>query len=162
VEIGAGPGHTCVRLDTGAVRCWGDGSDGALGYGSAGFIFDASAVGDVPLGGKAVQLAVGGHHTCARLETGAVRCWGLNGAGQLGYGNLDSVGDDETPESVGDVPLGGTAVELAAGENHTCARLDTGAIRCWGNGLDGRLGHGNTESIGDDEPVSAGGDVPFE
>jgi hypothetical protein len=38
-------------------------------------------------------------------DTGAVRCWGQAGEGRLGYGNLDFIGDDETPSSVGDVPL---------------------------------------------------------
>ncbi len=37
---------------------------------------------------------------------GAVRCWGRGTSGQLGYGNEDNVGDDETPESVGATPVG--------------------------------------------------------
>jgi hypothetical protein len=38
------------------------------------------------------------------MDTGNLRCWGRN-SGILGYGTLDLVGDDETPASVGDVPL---------------------------------------------------------
>jgi hypothetical protein len=44
-------------------------------------------------------------HTCARLGTGEVRCWGDAGFGQLGYANTVDIGDDETPASAGDVPL---------------------------------------------------------
>ena len=41
----------------------------------------------------------------ALLDSGQVRCWGNGGEGRLGYGNLVTVGDDETPAMVGDVPL---------------------------------------------------------
>jgi len=59
----------------------------------------------VPVGGKVVQIAAGGFHTCALLDTGKVRCWGDDSEGQLGYGNNQRVGDNETPADVGDVPL---------------------------------------------------------
>ena len=34
-----------------------------------------------------------------------MRCWGYAAEGRLGYGNLENIGDDETPASVGDVPV---------------------------------------------------------
>ena len=34
----------------------------------------------------AVNVAVGGYHTCAILTSGAINCWGYNGFGQLGIG----------------------------------------------------------------------------
>ena len=97
------------------------------------------------------RLAAGGDHTCAILANGSVRCWGLGVDGQLGYGNKDNIGDDETPASAGAVPLGArhTATAIAAGELHTCAILDDGSVRCWGYGGDGRLGYGNTRNLGD-------------
>jgi alpha-tubulin suppressor-like RCC1 family protein len=55
------------------------------------------------VGGPVVQIAAGGDHTCALLDTGAVRCWGRGNFGQLGYGNLNNIGDDETPASAGDI-----------------------------------------------------------
>jgi hypothetical protein len=30
---------------------------------------------------RIAELAVGGAHTCARLDDGSVRCWGNNGSG---------------------------------------------------------------------------------
>jgi len=51
-------------------------------------------------------LDVGGNHSCVVLATRAVRCWGDGANGQLGYGNLNSIGDSETPGSVGPVDLG--------------------------------------------------------
>ena len=86
-------------------------------------------------------------------------CWGIGLNGKLGYGNTDSIGDDETPGSAGAVNLGAgrTATSITAGSQHTCAILDNGEVSCWGLGSSGRLGYGNTDSIGDDEtPASAG------
>ena len=158
--IETGGSHTCAILDGGRVRCWGHNGSGRLGYGHRSTIGDDETpreAGDVDLGGAAVQLALGDEHTCARLDTGAVRCWGRNQFGQLGYGNEDSVGDDETPADAGDVDLGGRAVWITAADASTCAVLDTGATYCWGENNDGRLGYGNTEDVGDDEtPASVG------
>jgi hypothetical protein len=50
-------------------------------------------------------------------------------------------------------------IQIAAGFRRTCALLDTGAVRCWGFGLDGRLGYGNNNDIGDDETPASAGDV---
>jgi alpha-tubulin suppressor-like RCC1 family protein len=157
VEITAGAAHACARLSGGAVRCWGRGDAGQLGRGQAvaGSPVPAS-LGDVALGGAAMQVVAGSAHTCARLTSGAVRCWGSGADGQLGYGDTRTIGDDETPAAAGDVALGGPAVELVAGLRHTCALLDDGELRCWGDASQGQLGLLASPRIGDDErPVDA-------
>ncbi|MCA9592908.1 MAG: S8 family serine peptidase [Myxococcales bacterium] len=164
VDLAAGGEHTCALLSSGAVRCWGLGVDGQLGYGNTNDVGDDEApasAGDVPLGGNAIALAAGRDHTCALLSSGALRCWGRGLWAPLGYGNTESIGDDETPASAGDVPVGGTVVEVAAGWYHTCARLSSGAVRCWGYGAVGQLGYGNPNDIGDDETPDSAGDVPL-
>ncbi|MEQ9228218.1 MAG: hypothetical protein RLO15_17870, partial [Parvibaculum sp.] len=162
--ISAGSSHTCAVLDTGQVRCWGLGSDGQLGYGNIDDIGDdesPASVGPVDLGpGRtATAISAGDFHTCAVLDTGEVRCWGMGSAGQLGYGNLNAIGDDETPASAGPVDLGPgrMALAISADALHTCAILDSGRLRCWGFGGDGQLGYGNTATIGDDETPAAAG-----
>lgn len=162
VQIGAGSTHTCALLSTGNVRCWGFGSFGILGYGNTTHIGDdetPASAGDVNIGGTVTQIAVGGQHTCALLSTGDVRCWGIATGGRLGYGNFNNVGDDETPASAGNVNVGGTVTQIAAGGNFTCALLTTGNVRCWGSGAFGKLGYGNTTTIGDDELPSTVGYV---
>jgi Regulator of chromosome condensation (RCC1) repeat len=166
VAISAGQVHTCAILDTGAVRCWGLGSSGQLGYGNTNSIGDDETLGGfgpvgLGAGRRAVSISAGAFHTCAILDNGRVRCWGLGDNGRLGYGNTDSIGDGETPGSVGPVDLGvgRRAVAISAGRAHTCAILDNGRVRCWGQGLNGRLGYGNTDTIGDDETPGSVGPV---
>lgn len=161
-QIVAGAEHTCALLTDGGVRCWGRGSSGQLGYGNTSSIGDDETprvAGSVNLGRPVVQLAAGAEHTCALLDTGRVRCWGAAGSGRLGYGNLQTIGDNELPSQAGDVDLGVHAVRLAAGRFHTCALLSGGAVRCWGFGQYGQLGRGNTATIGDDETPRLSGNV---
>ena len=55
-----------------------------------------------------------------------MRCWDFGGDGALGYGSTESIGDNETPASVGNVPLSGRALSLSLGAHHSCARLEQG------------------------------------
>ena len=162
--MAAGDNHTCALLDTGQVRCWGDNQMGQLGYGHKDFIGNdetPATAGPVDLGpGRtATAITAGYEHTCAVLDTGRVRCWGSGAQGALGYGGTANIGDDELPTAVGTVNLGTgrTATAISAGLFHTCAVLDTGQVRCWGDGTYGALGYGNTADIGDNEsPFLAG------
>jgi len=155
-QIAAGGDHTCALLTTGAVRCWGLNDYGQLGYGNTNKIGDdetPASAGDVDVGGPVQQIVAGYEQTCALLTNGAVRCWGAG----YHYGNTNSIGDDETPASAGDVDVGGSVQQIAAGHGHTCVLLTNGAVRCWGWG--GQLGYGNTNTIGDDETPASAGDV---
>jgi alpha-tubulin suppressor-like RCC1 family protein len=162
--LAAGDYHTCALLHDGRVHCWGFGADGRLGYADSHSVGDdetPGSVGPVDLGPgrRATAISAGTAHTCAILDDGTVRCWGYNFQGQLGYGNQETIGDNETPGSVGPVDLGTgrTAKAITAGGSHTCALLDDGAVRCWGLGTSGQLGYGNTNRVGDDEvPASHG------
>jgi alpha-tubulin suppressor-like RCC1 family protein len=158
LALALGGNHTCVLLEGGAVRCWGRDASGQLGLGAPEE--DLARPGPpVTLRGPAVELAAGGGHTCARFADGTVTCWGTNNDGQLGYGHINLVGDNEPPASAGTVAITREAQALAVGGRHTCARLTGGAVRCWGFGGFGALGAGNPDSIGNDEPVSNGTDV---
>ena len=166
--ISAGGGHSCALLDDNAVRCWGFGSDGRLGHPSRINIGDdetPGSVGPVNLGAgrSAKAISAGQSHTCALLDDDTVRCWGFGANGQLGYGNTNTVGDNETPGSVGPVDLGAgrSAKAISAGDGHTCALLDEGSVRCWGFAGNGRLGYANTADIGDNETPGSVPSVDF-
>jgi alpha-tubulin suppressor-like RCC1 family protein len=174
--ITAGGLHTCALLDNNAVRCWGYGGEGRLGYSNTNDIGDnetPGSVGPVDLGPAkpgqertARAISAGYDHTCAVLDNVTVRCWGFGASGRLGYVNTNDIGDDETPGSVGPVDLGTgrTAKAITAGGypaagGQTCALLDNASVRCWGSGGNGRLGYGNTDDIGDDETPGSVGPV---
>ncbi|AFE07838.1 hypothetical protein COCOR_07956 [Corallococcus coralloides DSM 2259] len=163
-KLAAGGNHSCVVLDTGLVRCWGRNNFGQLGYNSTQNLGDGEPVasfGYVNLGGPATRIAVGAEHSCAVMATGKVRCWGRNQYGQLGYGHVNSIGDDEQPWSAGDVNLGAlTATDVVAGANHTCALLSNDKMLCWGFNNYGQLGQIHFNDIGDNELPNS--QPPFE
>jgi alpha-tubulin suppressor-like RCC1 family protein len=161
VAVALGEHHTCALLDTGAVRCWGHAAGGVLGYGNLNAIGDDEPVwvaGDVNLAGAAVALAANSGHTCAVMAGGGLRCWGEYATG---YPNSGTIGDDEVPADLGDVQVGGTVLEVAAGRWHTCVLLDGGGVRCFGAGFAGALGYGNTDDVGTTEDPAVAGDVPI-
>jgi alpha-tubulin suppressor-like RCC1 family protein len=150
--LAAGRGSTCIILDTGTLKCWGSNASGRLGLG------DTTSRGDQPnemganlpvvdlgTGRAARSVAIGNGHACAILDDGGVKCWGLNSDGQLGLGDRVTRGDG--PGEMGDalpyvdLGVGRTARSLAAGTHHTCAILDTGGVKCWGQNISGALGH---------------------
>ncbi|WP_146155956.1 hypothetical protein [Enhygromyxa salina] len=162
--VALGGGHSCVLFSTGEVLCWGGNEDGELGQGHTDDWGDdndelPSALPLIDLGGVATAISAGEEHTCALLDDGSVRCWGKNDFGQLGLGHLDNIGDDEAPADAEAVDLGGLAISISAGGDHTCAVLADYSVVCWGNGAAGRLGYGNVDNIGDDESPSAAGFV---
>jgi RHS repeat-associated protein len=143
----------CAILDIGDVKCWGDNEAGQLGIGDVvsrgGNPGDFTTLPRVELGTNRHALAIAGGymHFCAILDNGSVKCWGLNDSGQLGIGNVDPKGG--APTDMGDnlpavlLGTGRTAVAITAGGFHTCARLDDGTAKCWGNNTWGQLGVGD-------------------
>ena len=154
--ITTGEAHTCAILDDASVRCWGYAGQGQLGYGSEQTIGDnesPASAGPADVGGAAVAISAGDVHTCAVLAGGEVRCWGYARYGLLGNGSANNVGDTEAPASTPAVDLGAgrSATAISAASLHNCARLDNGAVRCWGYGGGGRLGNCSDAIVGDDE-----------
>lgn len=99
-------------------------------------------------------------NTCVRSVQGDVKCWG---SGQYaGNGTPANVGDDEPPASVAPVALGAPAIDISSSFGTTCAVLETGAIRCFGDGSYGALGLGiNVPVVGDNELPTAYPPIDF-
>jgi alpha-tubulin suppressor-like RCC1 family protein len=134
-SIAAGRSHTCVVTTEGGVLCWGKNEHGELGNGT----WSGSRVPmDVPGLTRGVRyVAAGWGHTCVLTWEGGVKCWGYNKNGELGDGtNTDS----NRPVSVRGLEHGVESIEAA--DDHTCAVLVNGSVKCWGFNLYGQLGDG--------------------
>jgi alpha-tubulin suppressor-like RCC1 family protein len=168
IRLAPGNFHFCALLDDGSVKCWGSNENGQLGLGDVDLRGDEpDDMGDrlpaVDLGRPASSVACGGDFSCALLDDGSVKCWGGNLYGRLGIGDQENRGDEpgEMGEELPTLNLGaGRSVRsLAAGLDHTCALLDDGSIKCWGQNHTGQLGLGDRESRGD-EPGEMGDNLP--
>ena len=80
--ISAGGYQTCALLSTGAVKCWGQNTNGQVGDGST--TQRNSPVDVSGLTSGVTTISAGYLHSCAVLSTGVIKCWGLNSTGQLG------------------------------------------------------------------------------
>ena len=158
--ISAGGSHTCAILDNDDLVCWGRNNNGQLGLGHDDDIGDdnnemGNNLVSVNLGtGRiAKTIATGEDHTCAILDNGDVKCWGLNDQGQLGLGNIDDYGDDsnEMVSALAKVILGAKAKAIVTGSHHTCAILGDDSVKCWGENDQGQLGLGDTDNYGNNE-----------
>src|SRR6266571_3586817 len=147
-DISSGGYHSCTRFPDGTLECWGLNDVGQLGNGTT-----ANSTTPVPVSGitNAITVSSGYIHTCALLPDGTVRCWGDNSYGELGDGTPvvpppvrggASTAHSSTPVMVIGIT---TAVAVTATTGfHTCAVLQNGTARCWGDNSSGRLGNGST------------------
>lgn len=104
----------------------------------------------VQIGGTVSDMALGESHTCMLLESsGEVACFGKNDAGQLGLGDTEHRGHaaGDVGETV-DFGAGLSAVAVTSGCEHTCALLDDGSVKCFGENNDGQLGQVRWEGMG--------------
>ncbi len=134
--VAAGGSHSCAVTSAGGVKCWGDKDSGQLGINSTA---DQSLPVDVSgLASGISVIAAGSDHTCALDTTGGMKCWGLNGSGQLGNNSTSTA-----LEPVDVSGLAGGVDVIATGNFHTCARSDAGGALCWGDNSFGQLGNGS-------------------
>ncbi|KAA0173439.1 hypothetical protein FNF27_05079 [Cafeteria roenbergensis] len=100
---------------------------------------------------SATQVSAGDAHSLVLLADGTMRAFGSGTYGQLGYGFNTNVGNSESslPSLQGPVPLGGNAIAVSAGAQHSLVLLEGGSVKAFGNGNNGRLGYGTTTNVGD-------------
>lgn len=160
IDLEAGGGHSCALFEGGSVKCWGYNRYGQLGLGEN--VSRGSAPGQmgeklskIDLGKVPVsKIVVGGEHSCALLADQTLKCWGRNQFGQLGIPGRSSYGNNrkDMGENLKIVNLGVNTkvLDAVAGFFHTCAKLGSKAIKCWGSNGEGELGLGDVNSRGDD------------
>ena len=107
------------------------------------------------------KISAGARHTCAITDNGDLKCWGLDSPdGQLGDGGSTGFNYIDAPSSTAiDLGTGRTAVAVSAGEKHTCAVLDNGDLKCWGDDDYGQLGIGSSTNLDLNAPPSTAIDL---
>jgi alpha-tubulin suppressor-like RCC1 family protein len=143
--LGLGAHHSCAVDSSGGLKCWGENAFGQLGNGTT-----TNSLKPVPVTGldgvaaTAVAVAgsrgIGSGHTCAVRSDGAVLCWGKNYLGQLGDGTIKLRSSPVLVKGIDGNSA--SAVAVATGQDHSCALLSTGAVKCWGWNDSGQLGGG--------------------
>lgn len=130
-----GANVSCALLNTGEVKCWGNGQQYQLGNGSVANAFTPGSVTGIT---DATAIASGDYFSCALVTGGAVKCWGNNQYGQMGNGTTATA---QTPVSVSGL-TGATAI--ASSGRTVCALMADTTVKCWGWNYWGIFGDGTT------------------
>ena len=139
VFVASNGNHSACITEDGDTYTWGEGQYGRLGHGDERNVSSPKLVAGLE-GKKAKEVACGGRHTMVCTEDGKVYSFGDGRQGQLGHCNFEK---KLTPTLI-KTPLEGMCiVEVACGWTHSMALASDGCLYSWGNGEDGRLGHGS-------------------
>jgi alpha-tubulin suppressor-like RCC1 family protein len=133
-QISVGQAHACARRNNGRVYCWGWNATGQLGDGTTN---DRSSAAVVNGAIGIASVSAGYQHSCAMLSNGTIKCWGRNTDGQVGIDSFAS--PITTPQVVVSI---NTAARIGTGGWQSCARLQSGDVRCWGDNQYGAVGDG--------------------
>lgn len=135
-HMAAGNSVGCGITAAGALRCAGYDS-GGLGTGTATYVTLPTPATVSGLSTGVTAVTVGQDFACA-LHSGAAKCWGQNGGGQLGTGgNTASL----SPAQV--TGLDANVTDIAAGRQGFACAVQSGAAKCWGLNSQGQLGNGS-------------------
>ena len=142
--VATGYDHSCAVTISADAFCWGNNDFGQLGDGTFIQRLQPTPVTGLSFIGTRIafveHIGAGEFHTCIVTPTGEAVCWGDNTSGQTG--NADLISPTTTPTFV--IGLAGSVQTIEAGQEFTCALMDSGGVDCWGNNLDGHLGNGST------------------
>jgi hypothetical protein len=138
IAVAAGAVHVCVILDDHKVKCWGRNSYGQLGLGdsidrggSAADMGDNLPTVDLGTGRTAVAISAGHYATCAILDDGTTKCWGMVGF-DIAPVPLVGVAPDQMGDHLAPLDFGGRkATHLGLGWWEGSASMDDNTIWTW-------------------------------
>lgn len=135
-NVSAGGNVACATRSDGTLWCWGYGVNGATAQGAdtSNKLVPTQVGTDVDW----ATTSAGNNHGCAIKTSGTLWCWGANGEGHFGVGDVT---DRYVPTQVGAVS---TWVTVTAGSAHTCATRSDSTLWCAGRGAEGQLGDGTS------------------
>jgi len=139
-SIDFGAEHACGIAPDDSAYCWGQGSLGQLGDGSAlNRSSPARVLDGENTSGTWKQISAGGYITCGIGGDDSAYCWGSGANGSLGNGVASN---STSPVRVD----GGPYVSVGSGVEHACAVTGDFAVECWGLNTSGQLGNGTLSS----------------
>lgn len=113
-DLAIGERHACAVFGKRTVACWGDGARGQLGRPLTQSLAPV-VLGEGSFSGE--SIAVGGAHTCLRVDGDHLSCFGADDEGQLG-------GSAVYPSSSKDWSRDARIRAFALGQAHTCVAYD--------------------------------------
>ena len=127
-----------VSRQEGRVYSWGDATLGQLGQEDTGpAVLQPCSIPHLAQH-RVLDAACGSSHTAVLTDGGSLYTWGKGMNGQLGHGRRK---DQCLPQHM---QLEGVHLcYVACGSLHTMAVAEDGVVYSWGDGSEGRLGHGD-------------------
>jgi len=138
IAISAGNAHSMALDRSGNVWTWGHGGSGRLGHGGTNNEYRPRII---TVFNDILAITAGSGHSMALDEGGNVWTWGSGTFGYLGHGGI--VNELRPRMIVGVAGFNGITA-ISAGTIHSMALDGQGNVWTWGNGGNGRLGHGGT------------------
>jgi len=146
--VAAGYGSTLAIKTDGTLWAWGNSNFGQLGLGNTTSYSLPKQVGALTTWSK-VETSYNSH-TIAIKTDGTLWSWGNNTFGQLGLGNTTNY---NSPKQVGALTTWAT---MAKGPTTCSLAIKTdGTLWSWGQGINGKLGLGNTTNYSSPKQVGA-------
>ena len=123
--------------EEGELLAWGVNSVGQLGTSEG---TDVLLPEKVPFPELVCRVSCGSDFTACIGVSGRVYTWGRGTHGNLGHGDTLNQFKPKLVEALGDYLVS----EIACGAKHCMARTQEFRVFSWGNGANGRLGHGDS------------------
>src|SRR3989339_652390 len=141
-SVSAGEDYTCgIRTNDSRVLCWGRSTEGQLGDGETTTRLVPTLTSDTS---TYLRISAGEGTTCGiRANDSRVLCWGDGQYGSLGDGNT-SLHNNLNPNLTTDTSAYSS---VSVGGSHSCGiRTNDSRVLCWGYGLYGQRGDGQTSN----------------
>lgn len=136
--------------ENGILYTWGMGSQGCLGNGKLGDIYEPTPINNSQHKAtyafesgqdtKFKDIACGSYHSMALAISEVIFTWGANSRGQLGHGNTNTLMKPRKISHLEQEKVGILLIE--AGDQHSAAISSSNELYTWGCGAYYRLGHG--------------------
>lgn len=151
-KIAVGITHSCAMSTKGQVKCWGYNYLGELGIAAqTRHGLDPGSMGpnlpivDFGTNLYAKDICAGSQSTCVATTDGRIKCWGRNDKGQLGQESRISDIGRQSNEMGNNLPFTDLGLDFKVKSVHCgfmthCALSETGKLKCWGEGSNGKLG----------------------